>query len=51
MCPLLAYWITRIWFLANRGALHHDPVVFVIRDGATYLLAACTAAVLALATF
>jgi len=31
-CPLLLYWITRIWFFANRGALHDDPIVFAATD-------------------
>ena len=31
-CPLLLFWITRIWMLAHRGHMHDDPVVFAIRD-------------------
>jgi hypothetical protein len=26
------YWIVRIWFIAFRGKLHEDPVVFAIKD-------------------
>ncbi len=36
LCPLLLYWILRVWFLALRGELHHDPVVFALRDRASY---------------
>lgn len=36
LCPLFAYWITRIWMLANRGQLHHDPVVFALLDKNSY---------------
>ena len=32
ICPLLLYLIGRIWIIAHRGKLHHDPVVFVARD-------------------
>jgi len=31
-CPLLLYWITRVWMLTHRGEMHDDPVVFAIRD-------------------
>ena len=39
-CPMLLYWISRIWFLANRGKLDDDPVVFAARDPVSYLLGA-----------
>jgi 4-hydroxybenzoate polyprenyltransferase len=32
ICPLLSYWITRLWFLAKRQQLHEDPLVFALRD-------------------
>jgi 4-hydroxybenzoate polyprenyltransferase len=32
VCPLLLYWVTRLWFLAKRGDLHDDPVVFACTD-------------------
>jgi 4-hydroxybenzoate polyprenyltransferase len=31
-CPLLLFWISRTWLLANRGLMHEDPVVFAIKD-------------------
>lgn len=31
-CPLLLFWITRIWMLTHRGEMHDDPVVFAVRD-------------------
>lgn len=37
ICPVLAYWVTRVWFFAHRGALHDDPVVFALRDPKSYL--------------
>lgn len=45
LCPLLLYWVGRIWVLASRGSLHQDPVVFASRDGVSYIvLALATAA-------
>ena len=34
--PIFLYWITRIWFLARRRALHQDPILFAIRDWVSY---------------
>lgn len=31
-CPLLLYWITRIWMLTHRGLMHDDPVIFAVKD-------------------
>jgi 4-hydroxybenzoate polyprenyltransferase/phosphoglycolate phosphatase-like HAD superfamily hydrolase len=31
-CPLLLFWISRIWLLAHRGEMHDDPIVFALRD-------------------
>ncbi|MBE2189022.1 MAG: UbiA family prenyltransferase [Desulfobulbaceae bacterium] len=38
IAPVILYWITRTWLLANRGHIHHDPVVFAIRDKASHLV-------------
>lgn len=40
LCPLLLYWVLRLWFIALRGELHHDPVVFALRDRVSYGVAA-----------
>jgi hypothetical protein len=32
ICPLLLYWISRIWLLARRNLVHDDPVLFAIED-------------------
>jgi hypothetical protein len=45
-CPLLLYWITRIWMLAWRGRMHDDPLAFAARDWHTYIIAALGAATL-----
>ena len=30
--PVMMFWILRVWFLAFRGELDDDPIVFAIRD-------------------
>lgn len=32
LCPLLLYWISRVWIITHRGGMHDDPVVFALRD-------------------
>ena len=39
LCPLLLYWVSRIWLVARRGKMHDDPVVFAISDRVSRLLA------------
>jgi 4-hydroxybenzoate polyprenyltransferase len=39
-CPMLLFWISRVWFLASRGKLSEDPVVFAAKDPISYLLGA-----------
>ncbi|HCK81559.1 MAG TPA: UbiA family prenyltransferase [Candidatus Competibacter sp.] len=31
-CPLLLYWISRVWLLAHRGLMPDDPVIFALTD-------------------
>ena len=37
-CPLMLYWIGRIWLLAHRGIVKDDPLEFAVRDGLTWVL-------------
>jgi 4-hydroxybenzoate polyprenyltransferase len=46
LCPVLLYWVLRVWIFALRGELHHDPVVFALRDRVSYAVAAAVLAVL-----
>ncbi len=50
MCPLLLFWISRVWLIAHRGQMHDDPIVFALKDGVSYLVGALTLVVLWLAT-
>jgi len=32
VCPVLMYWIGRIWMKTSRGEMHEDPIIFAMRD-------------------
>lgn len=34
--PALLYWLTRVLIIVHRGGIHHDPVVFALRDRASW---------------
>jgi 4-hydroxybenzoate polyprenyltransferase len=48
-CPLLLFWITRAWLIAHRGEMHDDPIVFALRDRASWVVGACFVALFVLA--
>jgi 4-hydroxybenzoate polyprenyltransferase len=49
-CPLMLYWISRVWLLAHRGELHEDPLVFALRDPSSYTVAVATIVVMVAAS-
>ena len=49
VCPLLLFWIGRMWLLAHRGKIHDDPIVATVRDPASYLIGLLVALVMYLA--
>ena len=49
VCPLLLFWLTRLWFRAGRQVLHDDPVLEAVKDPASYVLAATAAIVMLVA--
>jgi 4-hydroxybenzoate polyprenyltransferase len=46
LCPLLLFWISRIWLLTHRQQMHHDPVWFACKDGVSYVISALALAVI-----
>jgi 4-hydroxybenzoate polyprenyltransferase/phosphoserine phosphatase len=44
LCPLLLYWLVRIWLKAHRGELHDDPVVFAVTDRISQAIVAISVA-------
>lgn len=39
LSPVFLYWVTRIWILSSRGKISEDPVLFVLKDRVTYVVA------------
>lgn len=50
-CPLLLFWLSRLWLLAHRGQMHDDPIVFALRDKVSRWTGIAFIVVFALATF
>lgn len=50
LCPLMLYWICRLWMLVHRGLVDEDPVVFVAKDPLTRVIVLIALALLAAAT-
>lgn len=49
VCPLLLYWISRIWILGHRGAVTEDPVLFTLKDPVSWGILAGAGALVAIA--
>lgn len=39
LCPVMLYWMLRIWLLARRQQLPGDPVLFAVRDTVSWISA------------
>lgn len=50
LCPLVAYWISRMWVFANRGAISSDPILFALRDRISYFVGGLSATLFLLAS-
>ena len=50
-CPLLLFWLSRVWLLAHRGQMHDDPIVFAMRDHVSRWTGLAFLVVFTLATF
>jgi 4-hydroxybenzoate polyprenyltransferase len=38
VCPIILYWISRVWLLTFRGQMPDDPIVFALKDRLSWLL-------------
>jgi 4-hydroxybenzoate polyprenyltransferase len=45
LCPLILYWISRVWFLAQRGQMNSDPVIYALSDWRSIVTGVCAAAI------
>ncbi len=50
-CPLLLFWLSRVWLLAHRGQMNDDPIVFALRDRVSRWVGVLFALVFVLAAF
>ncbi|AAM71420.1 MAG TPA: UbiA family prenyltransferase [Chlorobaculum sp.] len=48
-CPILLFWISRMWMLTHRGQMHDDPVLFAIKDRTSLITATLFACIFFLA--
>lgn len=46
ICPIIGYWIMRIWMLTARGQMNEDPISFAITDRNSWYAGACLLAIL-----
>jgi len=38
LCPLMTYWVSRLWLKTSRGEMHDDPLVFSLKDQASWIV-------------
>jgi 4-hydroxybenzoate polyprenyltransferase len=50
-CPLLLFWLSRVWIIAHRGEMHDDPIVFALRDRMSCWVCACFIAIFGISAF
>lgn len=51
LCPLLLYWVSRVWIVAHRGTMHDDPVIFAVVDPVSRGLLVLAALIIVAGTF
>jgi 4-hydroxybenzoate polyprenyltransferase len=49
-CPVLLYWVSRVWLKVGRGEMDDDPIVFVFGDRASQISGLIILVLVALAT-
>jgi 4-hydroxybenzoate polyprenyltransferase len=50
VCPIILYQMARIWFMARRGQMPDDPLVFMIRDWRSQVIGAIVVVIMVAAT-
>jgi 4-hydroxybenzoate polyprenyltransferase len=48
LCPLVLYWLSRLWIEARRGKIQEDPLLYALRFRATWAVVAAAAALVVL---
>lgn len=49
LCPIILFWISRIWLLCSRNQMSQDPIVFAVRDRTSYAVAVVAGLIMLLA--
>jgi len=49
ICPVLLYWVSRVWLLAHRGEMHNDPILFALKDRSSWIAVAVIVLIAAVA--
>ncbi|HEX6065867.1 MAG TPA: UbiA family prenyltransferase [Longimicrobiales bacterium] len=47
--PIFLYWVSRLWLFGHRGKVQDDPIVFAIKDPASYVIAVLVMATMVIA--
>ena len=50
LCPVIFYWICRVWLIARRGGMREDPILFAFKDRASYAVGLLVWAIVLVAT-
>ncbi len=50
-CPILIFWLNRVWLLTHRGKMHDDPVIFALTDKVSLLMGLMLFCVFLVASF
>ena len=37
ICPILLYWVSRVWLITHRGQMNQDPIIFATKDRASLI--------------
>lgn len=51
LCPMLLFWISRIWLKAQRGQVHDDPIIFALKDRVSRILGFCALVIIVAASY
>ena len=51
ICPLILYWLSRVWLFAKRRQLNEDPILFAFRDSASILVGCLAVALWCMASW
>lgn len=50
LCPVIGFWVTRVWIITGRGDMDEDPITFAIKDKRSWIVGVIAAVIVAAAT-